>query len=118
MFQVPEKYRFQQLGHYLSSDMSYGNNGVFIVPFESFVMQVIVSDGEGWDHVSVSLKNRTPNWREMCFIKEMFWGKDACVVQYHPPESEYINNHPFCLHLWKSQTQEMPLPPWILVGVK
>lgn len=44
---------------------SDGNNGAFFVPFEGRYLKVICSDGMGWDHVSVSLENRIPNWREM-----------------------------------------------------
>lgn len=22
-------------------------------------------------------------------------------LQFHPPKSEYVNLHPFCLHMWK-----------------
>jgi len=100
------------------SDASYGNNGYFIIPFESYELVVIASDGEGWEHVSVSLRNRTPNWREMCFIKSLFWDDQDCVIQYHPPASEYVNNHDHCLHLWKPINQEIPVPPSILVGFK
>jgi hypothetical protein len=53
----------------------------------------------------------------MAFVKDLFWHDDECVVQFHPPKSEYINNHPYCLHLWKPP-YEVKLPPSILVGVK
>ena len=39
-----------------------------------------------WEHVSVSLPDRCPTWEEMCFIKDLFWNSDECVVQYHPPK--------------------------------
>jgi hypothetical protein len=74
--------------------------------------------GSGWEHVSISLPNRCPTWDEMCRIKDMFWDEDEAVIQIHPPKSDYVNNHPYCLHLWKSKEKEQPLPPWILVGVK
>jgi hypothetical protein len=112
----------------LGSDSSYGNNGVFIFNKLSEgkfrEIRCIVSDGAGWEHVSVtvSLKNgnpnRVPNWEEMCFVKDQFWNKDEAVIQFHPPESDYINNHPFCLHLWKKVDKEFELPPAIMVGFK
>lgn len=113
---VPEQYRIKT--GVFASDENYKNNGAFSVPFESYVLSVIASDGEGWEHVSVSLKHRTPNWKEMCFIKNLFWGEDECVIQYHPPKSEYINNHEFCLHLWKPIGRNIETPPNILVGIK
>ena len=72
----------------------------------------------GWEHVSVSTRRPIQNWTEMCFVKNMFWEPTECVVQFHPPESEYVNNHPNCLHLWRNTRVEFPLPPSILVGVK
>jgi len=100
------------------SDVSYGNNGAFEIPYQSFTLMVIASDEGGWEHVSVSLKNRTPNWKEMCFIKDLFWSEDEAVVQFHPPKSEYVNMHPNCLHLWKKVEEEFELPPSIFVGLK
>jgi hypothetical protein len=71
-----------------------------------------------WEHVSVSVDHRTPNWREMCWVKDLFWGDGECVVQYHPPRAEYVNCHPNCLHLWRPLKDVMPMPPAILVGPK
>ena len=56
-----------------------------------------------------------PTWDEMCAIKDMFFGEDERVMQFHPPKSEYINNHPYCLHLWKPVDTEIPHPPMICV---
>jgi len=114
MMKAPEQYRVKT-GH-MGSDDTYGNNGYFIIPHESYELKVIASDGEGWEHVSVSLPTRTPNWKQMCFIKDLFWEKTDCVIQYHPPESEYVNNHEHCLHLWRPIEQTIPTPPSILVG--
>lgn len=33
--------------------------------------------------------------------KDMFFKEDEIVVQYHPAKSEYVNNMPNCLHLWR-----------------
>jgi len=75
-------------------------------------------DGMGWEHVSVSAHKRPPNWREMCFVKDLFWSDDECVVQFHPKASEYVNNLSTCLHLWRYTQQEFPQPPASLVGIK
>lgn len=113
---VPEEYRVKT-GELGSTDWD-GNNGCFVIPFESRDLVVVASDGAGWDHVSVSLPTRCPNWREMCYVKSLFWNPDDCVVQFHPPETEYVNNHEFCLHLWKPHRVQIPTPPSILVGIK
>lgn len=112
---VPEKYRVKD--GMMGSDESYGNNGMFLIPFESYELKTIASDGEGWEHVSVSMNHRTPNWKEMSFVKDLFWEEDEAVVQYHPPKKLHINNHDHCLHLWKPQNKEVDLPPAYLVGV-
>lgn len=93
------------------TDESYGNNGFFTFKIKGRELKVIASDELGWDHVSVSLKHRCPTWNEMCAIKNIFFEPSETVVQFHPPESVYINNHPFTLHLWRNQSAEIELPP-------
>ena len=118
-FHVPEKDRLKS--GVMGSDKSLGNNGAFFVrslKHAGIVFKVIASDGEGWEHVSVSLPTRCPIWSEMCFIKDMFWNDEDSVIQFHPPKSQYVNCHPFCLHLWRSTTGELILPDSILVGIK
>ncbi|WP_145669442.1 DUF7694 domain-containing protein [Bradyrhizobium stylosanthis] len=70
-----------------------------------------------WEHVSVSIPRRCPNWQEMCFVKDLFWDGEECVMQLHPPRSEYVNNNRYCLHLWRPTCQEIPTPPSWLVGI-
>lgn len=118
-FHVPERYRV--LVGKLASNRDYGNNGVFVINFKKYSsskvlnVRVIASDGDGWEHVSVSIKGRIPPWDLMCAVKNLFWDKEDCVVQYHPPESEYVNDHPFVLHLWRPIGKEFPRPPKYMV---
>lgn len=123
---VQEQYRLKN-HNYLGSDKSYGNNGFFIIPhnkISNYFYNCMVSDGEGWEHVSITLSSskrkveRCPTWEEMCFIKNLFWSKEDCVIQYHPPESQYVSNHTYCLHLWRSATFIVPAPDAIMVGIK
>ena len=79
---------------------------------------IVFSWGGGWDHVSASFPSRTPTWEEMAEIKRMFFHPDECCVEYHPVESEYVNMHPHCLHIWKPQTETIPTPPYWMVGIK
>jgi len=120
MFHVPEKFRVRT--GIMGSDITFGNNGAFEV---SIVLNkckqklfVIASDQVGWEHVSVSRTDRCPLWDEMCAIKDLFWDESDCVIQYHPPHSEYINNHRFCLHLWRPVGIDVIQPPKILVGIE
>lgn len=109
-----EKYRLRE-GSY-GSDPSLRMVGAFLIPSPlSGTLRILSSGPEEWEHVSVSQGNRCPNWPEMCFIKNMFWNEEEIVIQYHPPKSKYINNHPFVLHMWKKKNFKMPLPPMLLV---
>jgi hypothetical protein len=118
-------------------------NGAYMFALKGVSLAVIASDGAGWDHVSVSTRTRCPTWEEMCWIKDKFWGPEEAAMQLHPPKSDWVNCHNFCLHLWRPQTVEeiaaikavweadgepweysddspgvIPLPPSIFVGPK
>lgn len=120
------------------------NTGVFDMLRHGQYLKVIASDGGGWDHVSVSRPERCPVWEEMAWIKAQFFKDDETVMELHLPTAQHINNHRYCLHLWRPQTQEeidrgmkmakdaelewpegwptispgsIPLPPPIFVGV-
>jgi len=92
--------------------------GSFAVPspIDRAFIRVIASSGEGWDHVSVSRRNRCPNWTEMEHIKRLFFKDDETAMQLHVPPSDHVNCHPYCLHLWRPQGIEIPRPPSIMVG--
>lgn len=107
-------------GHFASKP-EWGPYGAFFVHGPcGCELKIIASGAEetGWEHVSISTPRRPPNWQEMCFVKDLFWDAEECVMQLHPPKSQYVNNHPHCLHLWRPLKIEIPLPPSILVGVK
>jgi hypothetical protein len=114
MFRAPEALRWTDAPAPYASTAADGNNGVFRLG----PLRILCSDGMGWEHVSVSLSNRCPTWKEMCTVKAQFWGREDCVIQYHPPEPEYVNYHPFTLHLWREIGREFSLPPSLMVGPK
>lgn len=112
-FHVPNEYRLR-FGEYATDD-SIGNNGVFVVPYVQINFRCIVSNTDHWEHVSVSLPLRCPTWEEMSFIKSVFWDCDDVVMQLHPAKKDYVNNHPYCLHLWRPLRHKIPTPPKWLV---
>lgn len=125
-FKFPNEYRLRK-GDYGSDPEVHGNNGAAFIPTRPGQppLKVIASDGTGmpeveprWEHVSVSLPNRCPTWSEMCFVKSLFWDDEDTVMELHPPRSTWVNNHEFCLHLWRPVGVEIPLPPSIFVGYK
>ena len=81
-------------------------------------LNFIMSWGAGFEHCSVSMPTRCPSWEQMCSMKELFWRDDECCMELHPPKANYVNNHPYCLHIWKPINQEIPQPPSIMVGLK
>jgi hypothetical protein len=141
-FHVPEAGRdttHPQLG----TDASYGNNGAFTLPSPEpgWTLQLICSDGTEepglpvWEHVSVhayrtgaplphfsgrtrAITMRTPTWKEMAFVKDTCWDGEDVVMQLHPKHSEYVNQHPHVLHLWRPVHETIPTPPSIFVGVR
>lgn len=68
------------------------------------------SDGEIWEHVSVSFSGRDPTWAEMCEVKRMFFLPEEECIQFHPKESEYVNVHQHCLHIWRNAGGNMKRP--------
>lgn len=108
-----------------ASDDSIGFNGMFHVDGPcGALLRIIASDGTfgpkeyRWEHVSVSTERRPPNWREMCFVKDLFWEEEECAMQLHPPKSEHINNAVNCLHMWRPLRDKIPMPPSDMVGIK
>lgn len=124
MFHVPNRHRLRKHKQ-LGSDDSIGNNGFFIIPHYKIIdyeFNCQASDGDGWEHVSVSISSllkkrgsRCPTWEEMCFIKSIFWDETDTVIEFHPAKENYVNIHDFVLHLWKPIGIELPLPNTILV---
>jgi hypothetical protein len=128
MFKVPERARITD-HPVMGSDETFGNNGAFVVesPEHGWRLLIIASDStyspeaEGWEHCSVHAVRdhgkreqlRTPTWREMAFVKDLFWDEEAVVMQLHPKRSEYVNTHPHTLHLWRHES--IPTPPKMLV---
>ncbi|MEA4922181.1 MAG: hypothetical protein VB031_02300 [Eubacteriaceae bacterium] len=53
------------------------------------------------EHVSVCPSNRDPSWDDMCRVKNVFFTPEEEAIQFHPPESEYVNKMKHCLHLWR-----------------
>lgn len=117
MLKIPEKYRWCPF-----PDLSSRPGdpfGAFLVPGRDAcgrILRIIASSGSPglpWEHVSVSVEghSRCPSWEEMCVVKDLFWDEDVCVVQYHPPRKDYVNCHPYTLHLWRPVEERLPQPP-------
>lgn len=132
-FHCPEKYRDAQAerqhlaryGVYVEKNLGdFG--GCFLIPgnFKNPVRTRIIAsagplpgDAQAWEHVSVTVQaKRCPTWEEMCRVKALFWDPEDCVLQFHPPESDYVSYHNYCLHLWRPVGVEILRPPALMVG--
>jgi len=120
--QAPERYRMKGVPPPVGDPRF---NGAFIIPhykIDGYFFCCIVSNGLGWEHVSITLQTankcveRCCTWQEMCFIKTVFWEDEESVMQLHPPKSQYVSTHPYCLHLWRPLNNEIPLPNPLMVG--
>jgi hypothetical protein len=119
-FHVPERFRVATGS--LRTTYADGNYGVFEMlntKSEKLICIAADADTTGWQHVSCYViyvsngrpKRKIPSWSDMCYVKSVFWDDEDCVVQYHLPKSQYVNDNPYVLHLWRSALQEMPMPP-------
>ena len=73
---------------------------------------------DGWEHLSVSHKNKIPSWLTMEEMKELFFNDNEEAFQFHPKIDNYINNNEYTLHIWRRTNGEMCPPPSILVGIR
>lgn len=89
----------------------------FTVRLDHRLWDVIASNGGGWDHVSINPlhHSRMPSWQVMCELKDLCFYPNETVIEYHHKESDYVNVADKCLHLWRPQHQEIPVPPKIFV---
>ena len=123
-FHVPELAR--DTSHpVLRSSSADGNNGAFWIesPEPGRRLALICSDGLGWERVSVHAcraegrQLRTPTWKEMAYVKDLCWDGEDVVMQLHPRKSEYVNQHPHVLHLWRPTHGLIPTPDPLMVGI-
>jgi hypothetical protein len=64
-------------------------------------LRVIVSADAGLLHISASCDSRLPSWEEMKFLRYELGKSAEYMAIIFPPESEYVDLHKNCLHLWE-----------------
>ncbi len=86
---------------------------------EDYFLRVIASNQGGWDHISVSYRERLPEYNEMHMVKKMFFEDEEAAFQLFQARAEHVSMHPNCLnacmHLWRPNREELLLPPKELV---
>ena len=106
--QLPINWSVRELG--LDGGAYKSRNGLAVI-----ISCCIEEDGKNWVHLSVSRKNSMPTWGELVDVKEIFLGKNAVAIQVLPPRSEWVNVHPFCLHLYQC-LDARPIPDFRKLG--
>jgi len=51
-------------------------------------------------------------------IEEIVYKNSVSAEITEQFKKDYVNNHNYCLHIWKPINQEIPTPPSIMVGLK
>lgn len=62
---------------------------------------VIVAKEDNCWHLSISKKDKLPSYQNLKDARYKFLPNDVVMAQIFPPKSEFVNVHPYCLHLWE-----------------
>lgn len=118
MMRCPVDLEIYRRPHPISGDIGDRHNGFLFIPRRA--LAIVFSAGGGWEHASVSIADRCPTWEEMDWVRRKLWEASDTVMQLHPPISENISLHPYCLHLWAPMWSpngvQIPRPPAYMVA--
>lgn len=73
----------------------------------------VYGDGKRWVHLSLSRHNRIPDWLDLNMVRDEMLGKDRKALMVLAPESEHVNIHQYCHHLWHCLGED-PLPDFTM----
>lgn len=90
-------------GSVLGAATAYVNKGQGLVVMTSIATK---DDGHKVLHVSLSRRSRLPDWNDVKRVKDAFIGEDKEAYHVLPKKADYINIHPYCLHLWHELEEE------------
>lgn len=62
-----------------------------------------MEDGATYTHVSCSYPHKLPSWDDLKQVKDAFIGPHREAIQVLPKDEDYVNVHPYCLHLWAEE---------------
>jgi hypothetical protein len=60
-----------------------------------------LENGQKWLHVSVSRTDQIPSWDILVRVKNIFIGLEEEAIMFFPRQSEYVNLHEYCMHMWR-----------------
>lgn len=73
------------------------------------ISEVAAYQNRLWLHVSCAHPDKLPSWADLREVKTVFIGPKRLALSIMPSEAEYVNVHPYCLHLW-SPLDHDPIP--------
>lgn len=106
---LPPPWRIEQVTR---DGISWSNPGLRAI----VIWSVEPHDGALWHHISMSVRQRTPTWKEMVKVKEQLLGQETWAYQIMPPRSKWISEHEFVLHIWAPVDGEPRLPDFGRLG--
>lgn len=62
-----------------------------------------MEDGKKFLHVSASHYDVIPSWPELKEVKRVFIGPEREAFHFIPKDSEFVNVHNYCMHLWSEE---------------
>jgi hypothetical protein len=75
----------------------------------TIITEVDEYQGRLWLHVSCAFRTKLPSWVDLREVKTVFVGPKRMAISVQPGEDEYVNIHPYVLHLW-SPIDHDPIP--------
>lgn len=79
----------------------YANAGYFTrADGMTIISEVAEYEKRLWLHVSCAFADRLPSWADLREVKTVFCGPKRLALSIQPSEAEYVNVHPYVLHLW------------------
>ena len=67
--------------------------------------RVIIAKEAGRWHLSISGKDFLPSYKEVKAARYKFLPDVPYMAEIFPPESEFVNVHPYCRHLWEIENK-------------
>jgi hypothetical protein len=90
-FEIPGFYRIIEEK---PDGYSFQHNGLFII------ISIEIKNNKRWVHVSLSRKNKIPDYEEIIRIKRHFIGEDKKAIMIFPEKENHVNICKTCLHLY------------------
>ena len=93
---------FRDEGVFAESAIIYRNKAQGLLVLASIAT---LEGGKKVLHISLSRRSRLPSWDDVKRVKEAFLGSEREAYHVLPKQSDYVNLHPYCLHLWSEDLE-------------